>query len=203
MNSIGRFELSLDMSPDYIDVDLVVVDGEIYASHNPYKKVPYVDRLIPLGPTGPYKLKLKEVAADCAEAEQKMFLDTKNLDVEDLPLLRGILGEARMEEKILFCSRNPKLLDKIAEVYGYDWVFHSIPNEDRLNDFFEKGYRGNVSIPERLATKENIDALHERGANVFVYTVNSAQEALRVLGVKCDGIISENISLLNVYPRRV
>jgi hypothetical protein len=205
MNSMERFDLALGTIPDFIDVDVIQIEGKIFASHSPYHSLPLIDPILAKLPNviGPFKPSFEGIASKAAGANQPLYLDLKNLGKGSFKNLQEILREEEIEHFSIFSSKHWDLLDHVKETYGPEKVVYSIGNSKALERFFDRGnHMGNVSLAEHLASEEIVTAL-KSGGKVFVYTVNKAQDALTVLRNGADGIVTENLSLLAVYGRKL
>jgi glycerophosphoryl diester phosphodiesterase len=63
-----------------------------------------------------------------------------------------------------------------------------------LEDLQKAGAR--VAVWDQHVSKESVKLAHERGLRVWVYTVNDAALANKLLDMGVDGIISNNTSLI-------
>lgn len=204
MNSSSRFKTALATASSCMDVDIVEFNGDIFASHDPYREVPLIERLLPFIVTGPFKPKFEDVASISADTNRALYLDLKNINSKNFSKVREILKKYKLEESSLFSSKNWRLLQEIGKIYGPDKVFFSINTASALEKFLESEIpQGNISLSQHLATQENIDYLKRGGYRVISFTVNSSAEALDVLRMGCDGFVSENIDLLNVFATRL
>ena len=204
MNSSSRFGTALATASSYMDVDVVEFDGDIFASHDPYREIPLIEKLLPFIISGPFKPKFEDIAAIAADKGRALYLDLKNINSKNFLRVREILEEYGLEESSLFNSKNWRLLQEIGELYGPDKVFFPIDTNSALERFIESEIpQGNISLAQHLTTQENVDYLKRVGYRVISFTVNSSAEALDVLRMGCDGFVSENIDLLNVYAARL
>lgn len=204
MNSSSRFRTALATSSSYLDVDVIQFDDDIFASHDPYKKVPFIEKLFPFMISGPFKPRFEDVASISADTNRALYLDLKNINLKSFLKIQKILEEYGLEESTLFNSRNWSLLQEVGKIYGPDKVFYSIGATGALEKFTEGEIpQGNVSLAKHLATQENVGYLKRGGHQVISFTVNSSAEALDILRMGCDGFVSENIDLLNAYATRL
>ncbi len=204
MNSSSRFGIALATASSHMDVDVVEFDGDIFASHDPYREIPLIEKLFPFIVAGPFKPRFEDVASISAEIGRALYLDLKNINSKNFLRVQKILEEYGLAESSMFNSKNWRLLQEVGGIYGPDKVFFSIDTTRALDRFVESEIpQGNVSLSKHLATQENVDYFKRGGYRVISFTVNSSAEALKLLRMGCDGFVSENVDLLNVFATRL
>jgi glycerophosphoryl diester phosphodiesterase len=62
--------------------------------------------------------------------------------------------------------------------------------------------RPGISMERRLVTPDSVAQLHRTGVEVLAYTVSEASEALDLLRAGVDGLITNNLSLTELYASK-
>ena len=102
-----------------------------------------------------------------------------------------IIKEYKMEDEAVLISLKYDLIDYIATNYpemqtGY-LAFVSFGDTASLNCSY-------LALEEETATDSMIDAIHEKGKKIFVWTVNDEEDLYEFLNSDADEIITDNVS---------
>lgn len=99
--------------------------------------------------------------------------------------------------KVLISSfKEREVLDarRVMPSLAFSEIFDDFTTSD-LGRYAAKGY-GVISLRKRTVTKELIDACHERGVKVYVWTVDDEDEIRKFIDWGVDGIYSNKPSVL-------
>ncbi len=113
--------------------------------------------------------------------------------------LARILAQAQRQEQVIVCGQIA-VLDEVREAAPHLDVRYSIEKQRHWQAFLQRleadrPVRG-VCMAREFLSDEIVELLKERGLQVFCWTVDDAAEARRLLALGVDGIISNNIPLL-------
>jgi glycerophosphoryl diester phosphodiesterase len=113
--------------------------------------------------------------------------------------LARILAQAQRQEQVIVCGQIA-VLDEVREAAPHLDVRYSIEKQRHWQAFLrrleaDRPVRG-VCMAREFLSEEIVELLKERGLQVFCWTVDDAAEARRLLALGVDGIISNNIPLL-------
>ena len=144
------------------------------------------------------------------------FPDLKvNIDVkEDQPgveeaLLRSVL-DADAGDRVLVVSEIPVVLERFRELSGGEIATGASRRE--VEDFYRmsrQGLEGSLNpaydalqVPvefagSELVTPRFVEAAHDRGVRVDVWTINNAREMRRLLDLGVDGIMTDKPEILS------
>jgi glycerophosphoryl diester phosphodiesterase len=113
--------------------------------------------------------------------------------------LARILAQSRRQEQVIVCGQI-EVLDQVREAAPHLDVRYSIEKQRHWQAFLrrleaDRPVRG-VCMAREFLSDEIVELLKGRGLQVFCWTVDDAAEARRLLALGVDGIISNNIPLL-------
>lgn len=181
---------------DYIELDIRKnnQNGRLYIAHNEDDS------------RNGRKRDFASVARRVLDNGNKLFIDLKDTD-SPLPVLDFLRASGVASSSIITSASwdGPR---QIEELTGEDLPLPSFTIQKREHvDIFlrwEKFPQGpfGISLDKKAASERNIRRLKSAGAStIFVYTIESADRALQVLENGADGIITNNLTLLNVKPQ--
>lgn len=109
------------------------------------------------------------------------------------------LAEAQLEESVIVCG-GAEVLDQVREAAPDLDVCYTIEKQPQWERFLRRlevdsGLRG-VSMAHEFLNDEIIRFLGDKGLQVFCWTIDDPTEARELLARGVDGIISNNIRLL-------
>ena len=133
-----------------------------------------------------------------------LFLDFKG---SHTPLAEAVVAALRRldaVERTAVCGQHWPSLDEIARVEPGIRLFYSLGRREQLQALrrrIEAGFSPTgVSIGRWLVTESVLAELHERGLQVFVWTVNDSEEAAQLAAWGVDGITSDRLEVLAGLP---
>ena len=211
-NTMLAFEKAVKETADYIELDVhETKDGQIVVMHDDsLKRTTGVNKKV-------WNMNYEDIALLDAGS---WFGDSKEFKECRIPLLSEVMeytkGRIRLNIEIKLTDNEPDLVDMVAaliEQYDYtdDCVVTSMNYEalkaiKQINPKIQTGYvltvaYGNFynlpyvdafSINSGFVNKNMVDAIHNRGKEIYVWTVNGESRAkeLTVMGV--DGLITDN-----------
>jgi hypothetical protein len=147
-------------------------------------------------------LMLSSVLAEAERLHARLLLDFK-IGPEWAPTVLWALRKHGLLRRTAFTGAW-SALDAIAASGAVMAGLHygSIDRDWKLQRFQDdqvKHQRSDASLHVNLASEENIRRLHEANVRVVVYVVSEGHEALELLQAGADGIITNNLSLANVW----
>jgi len=204
-NGPSRFARSIEAGARFIETDVrwrdeaLVVGHERWAGPVAYDTNRWLLRLDEAAP--PLEVVLREASKhDCT-----LMLDLKLGEPERVVWLLEALRQHGLESRAWFTG-DWAALDAIAEATeGEPTLYYGVNKPAHLNRFFEeqaKAKRPAVSLNKRLATKETLATLHALGVQAMVYTVTKPSEALPLLKAGADGLITNNLSLVELFGQK-
>ncbi|TET97597.1 MAG: glycerophosphodiester phosphodiesterase [Dehalococcoidia bacterium] len=114
--------------------------------------------------------------------------------------LARILAQAQPATGGVIVCGGTEVLDRVREAAPHLDVRYSIEKQRHWQDFLRRleadGPIRGVSMAREFLSDEIVEFLEGRGLQVFCWTVDDAAEARRLLALGVDGIISNNIPLL-------
>ncbi|MFO8010805.1 MAG: glycerophosphodiester phosphodiesterase [Dehalococcoidia bacterium] len=194
-NKIRSTIEALAYGADIIEIDVVLVQGQLHAAHwSPFRFIG--DRLF-RGPT------LAEVWGAAAQADM-IKLDLKDSSTEMVNKLVEFLDDRRRaKEKIIVVSEKPEILALMAQRTPKVIRMLSVSDEYVLLDLLEdedlQAVIDGVSVNHSLLTVDIIASLKERGLIVFAWTVNDPARMNELVKYGVDGITTDNLAILDLF----
>jgi len=212
-NTLLAFRKAIQLKADYIEFDLhKTLDGEIVIIHdNDTYNITGKQGLIE-------ELTLKEIQElDAGEGEKiPTITELINLTKGKINLqpeikasglindLIQILTKNNLIKKTIISSFDITQLIKIKEIEPRLKIGYLIPSELTrpriLNRYIQKAIRNEFYAihPHFTAvSKEFVDNAHENNLKINAWTVNEEDEIIRLKALGVDGIITDNIDLVN------
>ena len=225
-NSRSALRRALDAGVDMVEVDIWYRGGDIYAHHarrlSPLplladKKMPGHPLPRPALPVWPGSwvwphinpLKLDELLA-IAGGRKRLLLDVKGRykDGQSTAFARTIARHLRQHEAsswAVVCGQTYPVLNALRHVDDQIEVRYSLEKPHQWESFVrqmkDKRVR-QVCISRHFLDDEKARVLEENGVNVYVWTVDDPKAARHWVEQGADGIISNDLDLLEALPRR-
>jgi glycerophosphoryl diester phosphodiesterase len=196
---IGTTTNGSGMVADYTLDELKKFDAGYYFTDNP--------GIYPFRGNGIRLMSLDEVLD--AFPNQKIDIDIKDKNPYQIKRLVGVIDKYNAYDRIIAASKHftnlkalRKICPKITTAFSiYETIYlYSLYKFGFL--FFNIPFKGSVlQIPEmysqfRLVTESFIKALHEKGIELHVWTVNREEDMRRLIDLGVDGIMSDDPALL-------
>jgi hypothetical protein len=185
-----------------IETDVRLRRGELVVAHEHWLGPLAYDwprRFLRLGDR---PIRLPRLLSEAKRLNARLLLDLK-LDAAWVPALIGQLRQNGLLETTAFTGEWAPL-DAIAASGAptQGLYYGSINRPWRLYRFLDEQrtyLRPAVSLHKRLATAHNLQRLHAVNARALVYVVSEPQEALELLARGADGLITNNLTLAEVW----
>ena len=181
---------ALGYGADVVEVDVIMVGGELYAAHQ--SPLRFIGERFFRGPT------LAEVWGAAAQADV-VKLDLKDSSPDFLETLVSFLNQRR-EHEVMVVTRSPEALKFMAEREPRVFRFISIPDERRLKELLgNQGLLGivdGVTIKHNLLTTDSVAELHQNQLIIFAWTVNDLDRVNELVTLGVHGIITDNLAVM-------
>ena len=225
-NSRSALRRALDADVDMIEVDIWYRGGDIFAHHarrlSPLplladKKMPGHSLPRPAFPVWPgywvwphiNPLKLSELLA-IVGGRKRLLLDVKGRykDGRSTGFARTIarrVHEHQASSWTVVCGQTYPVLNALRHVDNEIDVRYSLEKPHQWESFVRKMKDKRVRqvcISRHFLDDEKARVLEENGVNVYVWTVDDPQAARHWAEQGADGIISNDLGLLEALPRR-
>ncbi|HET7056249.1 MAG TPA: glycerophosphodiester phosphodiesterase [Thermomicrobiales bacterium] len=199
-NSGDRIDSALQAiyyGADVIEVDVVAVNGRLYAGHD--APPTWIGDNLFRGPP----LDRIWVAASGAQAVK---LDLKESSPAFVALVMDFLAQHRGQRQVIVVSGDPAVLRRIGEQEPSVFRLLSIGSEPRLESIFENpelvdGLDG-VSIRESLITGERMEWLADHHLLTFAWTVNDLERVNELVLLGVDAITTDNLAIMRLLGGR-
>lgn len=214
-NTMLAFENAVAATADYIELDVhETKDGEIVVIHDAnLKRTTGVKKYV-------WDVTLDEIKKLDAGS---WFGDEEEYKQCTIPTLKEVMeytqGKIKLNIEIKLSKNEPDLVKKVAGyIEEYDYVgecvvtsmnYEALVEIKQINpdiktgyvlqvaygSFYNIDYVDSFSINSGFVNKNVVDAIHNRGKEIYVWTINGKNKAkeLTVMGV--DGIITDNPSM--------
>ena len=207
-NTLAAFKAACLSNCDGVEFDIQHVDGKLVVFHDRYierttsGKGLLIEhsfeqlRRLDAG-NGEMIATLDEVLA--IVANQKVInIELKSIAISDLSLLFQYLDDAKTSLKInvnqlLLSSFNHQLLQVINQQrpeFSLGALTASLPLNNA--EFAQQLNAHSANIVIEYVTQEFVDDAHQRGLQVYVYTVDKLNDIKRLQAMGVDGIFSNN-----------
>jgi hypothetical protein len=199
-NSGDRIDSALQAiyyGADVIEVDVVAVNGRLYAGHD--APPTWIGDNLFRGPP----LDRIWVAASGAQAVK---LDLKESSPAFVALVMDFLAQHRGQRQVIVVSGDPAVLRRIGEQEPSVFRLLGIGSEPRLESIFENpelvdGLDG-VSIRESLITGERMEWLADHHLLTFAWTVNDLKRVNELVLLGVDAITTDNLAIMRLLGGR-
>lgn len=193
-NSAGRIEATVEaliFGADAIEADVIAINGQLYAGHDPI--LPLVGDWFFRGPT----LEQVWIASYRADAFK---MDLKETSPEYVDLVVDFINSRPEGRDIIVASRSGTVLRRIEQRAPRAIRLLSVPDEATFarlqgDEALQRTIDG-VTIRESLVDFEKMTWLDEREIGVFAWTVNDIERVNELVGLRVDGITTDNLAIL-------
>ena len=225
-NSREGLRRALDADVDMIEVDLWFRGGDLRV-HHARRLTPlpiFVDRKTPMHPLPPYAVRVWKgyyAWPDIKTLTLGELLETTNgrkrllLDVKGNYPSRGgdafasaIAKEVRAHDAaawVTVCGQTYPPLNSLRRIAPEIEVRYSLEQPFQWESFLGKMQRDEtvrqVCMSHRFIDDEKARIMEENGVDLYVWTVDDPERALHWVNQGVDGIISNNLELLETLPR--
>lgn len=211
-NTIMAFEYAITSMAEYIELDVhETKDGEIVVIHDPsLKRTTGVDKKV----WNVTYEEIRELDAGSYFGEEEIYGECY------IPTLREVIeytqGKIKLNIEIKLSDNEPNLVKKVAELieeykiqdscYVTSMNYEALKEIKKINEDIRTGYvltlaYGNFynldycdafSINAAYVNKNMVDAIHNKGKEIFVWTVNNKSKAEEMTQIGVDAIITDN-----------
>jgi hypothetical protein len=192
-DSIGTAVRALVADADVLEIDVIAVDGRLYAGHSIPTRI--------FGQTEFRGPPLNEiwVVASAAEAIQ---IDLKASALAHLDLVFNLLAERRGGPPVVVTTPNVAALRAFAERSPETLRFYSVDSRSDIaalqGDPTLTALIDGVSIREDLVDEETMSWFTEQQLSVWAWTVNGIARVNELVALGVDGITTDNLAILEV-----
>jgi glycerophosphoryl diester phosphodiesterase len=132
----------------------------------------------------------------------ELFLDIKSRSPRAADAVLALYADnAAMMPHTLVSSTRWQLLDRIAQQRTDMELFYSVSRRPAIDALIRRAGRdqppAGTSIRHTLVTQDVVKKLHDAGLQIFAWTVNTHHRAEELLSWGVDGIISDDLDVLN------
>ena len=211
-NTILAFENAMYAMADYIELDVhETKDGEIVVIHDAsLKRTTGVDKKI----WNVTYDEIKDLDAGSYFGDEEEFAECR------IPTLREVIeltqGKIKLNIEIKLSENEPELVAKVAaliqeyelwdDCYVTSMNYEALKQIKKIDSSIKTGYVLTVaygsfynleycdafSINAAYVNKNMVDAIHNRGKQIFVWTVNSESKAEELTAMGVDALITDN-----------
>lgn len=178
---------------DFIEVDVVEVDGRLRAAHT--APLPIVGSRLFRGPT------LDRVWTASYQADARM-LDLKESTPAYVNLVIEFLNSHPTSEPVLVSSRDAWVLRSIRIGAPHALLLLSVPDEATLNRIQHSealiDLIDGITVRHTALTPESATWLQMEGLLVFAWTVNDIDRVNELMTLGVDGITSDNLAIVTL-----
>ncbi len=211
-NTMMAFENAVDSLADYIELDVHETwDGEIVVMHDSsLKRTTGINKKI----WSVTYNEIKDLNAGSYFGDDPVYAECR------IPTLREVMeytkGKIKLNIEIKLSDNEPELVKKVVElIQEYEYIddcYVTSMNYDALKEikqldgrirtgyvltmaygnFYNLDYCDAFSISATYVNKNMVDAIHNRGKKIFVWTVNSKSVAREMTSIGVDALITDN-----------
>jgi glycerophosphoryl diester phosphodiesterase len=207
---------------DMIEADIWHRGGQVYVHHerrlNPLpilvdKRMPgHRPGLFAIALPGNYYVRPDVNALTLGElirmvqGTKKLLLDVKGQAKgakEFAKAIVNIIREQRAQSMVEVCGQVYPVLRRLQDLAPDLIVRYSVkrqPQWENVSDLVERGEVRRICIQHRFIDKEKARFLKERDVDLYCWTVDELEEARRLAAQGIDGIISNDLGLLERLP---
>ena len=211
-NTMLAFENAISAMADYIELDVhETKDGEIVVLHDPsLKRTTGVNKKI----WNVTYDEIKDLDAGSYFGDDEEFAECR------IPTLREVIeqtqGRIKFNIEIKLSDNEPELVAKVAaliqeyelwdDCYVTSMNYEALKEIKKIDETIKTGYVLTIaygsfynleycdafSINAAYVNKNMVDAIHNRGKQIFVWTVNSKSKAEEMTAMGVDALITDN-----------
>lgn len=141
------------------------------------------------------KIPLLREALEQSDGRSVLLIELKGNNPGLVEAVARLISGCNAESRCVVQSFNLDMLRQMHHLLPslkLGWLRVKAPARKILNMPDEYGFLSEVNIQERFAGKSTMELLHKAGKNVWVWTVNKPEKALRILQRGADGIITDH-----------
>jgi len=193
-NTINATVEALAYDADIIEIDVVLVQGQLHAAHwSPFR---FIGSRFFRGPT------LDEVWGAAAQAEV-IKLDLKRASTELVnSLITFLASRQRANNEVVVVSDKPEALVLLSQHELTVIRMLSVKDSNVLRELPSDGELlrviNGVSVRHDLLTMDSVGSLKEKGLIVFAWTVNDPERMNELVAYGVDGIVTDNLAILQL-----
>ena len=211
-NTIMAFEYAITSMAEYIELDVhETKDGEIVVIHDPsLKRTTGLDKKVW---NATYE-EIRELDAGSYFGDEEIYGECY------IPTLREVIeytqGKIKLNIEIKLSDNEPNLVKKVAALieeyklqdscYVTSMNYEALKEIKNINkdirtgyvltlaygNFYNLDYCDAFSINAAYVNKNMVDAIHNKGKEIFVWTVNNKSKAEEMTQIGVDAIITDN-----------
>ncbi len=137
----------------------------------------------------------------CAKDRITLMIELKytgqELELEESVL--ALLQRYDMVDECIIGSMNKGILQRVKELEpGISTVYIA---HDLGEDDYDLDYADSYSIEGKNLTTDMVDAIHYQGKSVYGWTANSSGAMSRIVNCGADGVITDDVRLLQTFLR--
>ncbi len=138
----------------------------------------------------------------CAKDRITLMIELKytgqELELEESVL--ALLQRYDMVDECIIGSMNKGILQRVKELEpGISTVYIA---HDLGEDDYDLDYADSYSIEGKNLTTDMVDAIHYQGKSVYGWTANSSGAMSRIVNCGADGVITDDVRLLQTFLRQ-
>lgn len=201
-NNLHDLEEALDAGIDAIECDFWHARGRLALRHE--RKLPGLPVIFDKWyfRFGVGELSLRRLLREI-NFRAELFLDIKSHTPRAADAVLELYHDnASMMPHTLVCSRQWKLLDRIAAARTRMELFYSIGSRREIDSLIRGLSRmqrpAGTSIKHTLLSADVVARLHAEGLQVYAWTVNTRHRAEELLAWGVDGLISDDLEILHL-----
>ena len=192
-DSVGSTLEALGYGADVIEIDVVSLDGQLYAAHDTPSA--WIGNRLFRGPP----LERVWIAAGGAHAVK---LDLKESGPAFTELVLRFLEERRGQRRVIVVSSDPAVLRRIAEQEPVVLRFLGIGTADRYDKLTDDPSLveliDGVSMNQALINDERAGWLEEREIITLAWTVNQLKRVNELVLLGVDAITTDNLAIMKL-----
>lgn len=208
-NTLVSFAGALDIGVDYIELDVQLSkDGEVVILHDDsLQRTTGVEGMVAdytckelkeldagswfdVSFAGEKLPTLQEALELIRNTECRVYLELKDIGekVGFEEAVLQIVNECGMTEQCVFASFRYEYLEHFKELDENLQVLYNTSSENtNLPEEFPADYYG---LSVKIITQEHVNAIHEAGGKVYVWTVNTPEQMREMQAMGVDGIVT-------------
>ena len=190
---VGAANQALAYGADIVEIDVVALDGRLYAAHQP--PIPFVGPQVFRGPT------LEEIWTVAALADV-VKLDLKQASPTFLGLVADFLAVRGAERQVIVASDDVGSLRFLRQRWPDAFRFLSVRDRDAadalLADPALAALVDGVSIREGLVDLETAAWLGAQGLYVLAWTVNDLERVNELVRLGVDAVTTDNLAIMRL-----
>ncbi len=211
-NTMMAFENAVESLADYIELDVhETKDGEIVVIHDPsLKRTTGVNKKV-------WEItydELKDLDAGSYFGDDPEYAECRISTLREV--MEYTKGKIKLNIEIKLSDNEPDLVERVVELINeYEYIddcyvtsmsYDALKQIKHIDERIKTGYvltmaYGNFynleycdafSISAAYVNKNMVDAIHNRGKKIFVWTVNSKSAAREMTSIGVDALITDN-----------